>query len=124
MKISVVERGWPAHYICADRCRFRRNTLVGEVGKGVVVSTVGNMVIDGQIDTVAAVGCYYETLAFAAVQRGEYVEADVTKELQFPGKKRINAMGAEDLPANVSNIANAMHDAAVAWFVAKLEGEQ
>lgn len=35
---NIVELGCPGHFICADRCRFRRHTQVGKYR----VSTVGD----------------------------------------------------------------------------------
>lgn len=73
--VSVTERGWAGHFICSDKCCFRRNTLLEYNGVQVVVSTVGAMVIgvpnifERKWDTVGH-DRYYETMAFLAKKRG------------------------------------------------------
>ena len=67
MKVKRTERGWAGHFCDADRCQFRRNTLLeyGEIG--VVVSTVGRYFspIDDKYVRVG-VNRYFETLVFYA----------------------------------------------------------
>ncbi len=70
------ERGWAGHYFCADRCRFRRNTLLEYGNQAIVVSTVGNLVIDGKLETIGSER-YAETLAFEGKHEGPYMEADI-----------------------------------------------
>lgn len=83
--IKVTFRGWPGHYICADRCQFRLNTLL-KLGKfKVVVSTVGRMVPlhskDQKFETIAC-GRYLETMAFES-DYTEWDDVDVAKRIDF-----------------------------------------
>ena len=54
-RLKITERGWPAHYICAESCTFRRNTLIE----------------------------YAETMAFKAKQNGIYWDADTSNTIDF-----------------------------------------
>lgn len=105
-KVKRTERGWGGHYILCDRCLFRRNTLLEYNDLKIVVSTVGLMrnihnenpkTIEEKFDTV---GCnrYYETMAFHA-GNDEYLDADVSRQLNFESKWCINKIDAE-LEAN------------------------
>lgn len=118
--MKITERGWVGHYICGDRCRFRRNTLIESNGRRVVVSTVGAMFTDDKMEAIGAGGRYYETMAFGAKDQAGYVEANVSDQLGFESPWSICASSPKKLPADVDNAANAMHDAVVAEFVAQL----
>jgi hypothetical protein len=54
--VKRTERGWIAHYICADRCRFRRNTLLECGNRRVIVSTIGAM-YDRKNETYEEITC-------------------------------------------------------------------
>ena len=122
MKIKITERGWPAHFICADRCMFRRNTLI-EVGrKRVVVSTIGQMrkLNDKGIEEIG-INRYYETMAFKAIKEGAYWEADILKEITFHSERAICADDWSLLPDNIDNKANGMHDEVVKEITERLK---
>ena len=88
--MKITERGWAGHFICAERCLFRRNTLIEHKDKRIVVSSVGLMKMDnGEIDTI---GCdrYYETMVFEAQYIEPYWEADVTKQISFDSPWSLN----------------------------------
>lgn len=113
------EQGWPGHFIGAQHCAFRRNTLVSNRNRHIVVSTVGcfrprNEVIMLDCDH------YYETKAFVSVpgEDSPYLDADVTKEVHLDsGKLGIGAGTCEDLPANVDILADEMHELNVTWVM-------
>lgn len=122
-KVKRTERGWPGHFICADKCYFRRNTLL-ECGEDrIVVSTVGNYRVNGIIEKIGASGRYYETMAFNAVEDGCYLDADVSFEIGFKSKSAICANSPDELPDDVDNIADMQHEAVVGEFIDKLENK-
>lgn len=121
MKATRIERGWAGHFICAGDCRFRRNTLISFMDRKVVVSTVGNMLRDGRMETIGAFGRYYETMAFEAKKEGAYIEADVSKELSFDSEWSISYENFDDIPEDIDNIADKMHEAVVNEFIARME---
>ena len=128
-KVTVLERGWGGHFCAAAYCLFRRNTLVQDDKRSIVVSTVGNLRYPesmGMGDGPQEMGArrYYETMAFEGAVIGGYVEADVSRKLPFPVKWAITADSPSDLPPGVDNDANDMHEGAVQYFAALLEGQR
>ena len=112
-----VERGWAGHFVCSERCLFRRNTLLKYRNRRVIVSTVG-MMRDGHgngsgYDTIGIGGRYYETMAFEAKYEAPYWDADVTKRLSFNSEWAICAESITKLPLDADNLANEMHDKVV-----------
>lgn len=108
------ERGWAGHFICANRCKFRRNTLLAYNDIKIVVSSVGIMEIDGKFETVGA-GRHFETMAFHADKDDKrYFDADVSKQVYFDSDWAIAEVDADDK-------ANEMHEAVVAEISTKLE---
>jgi len=55
-------------------------------------------------------------MAFGTKQEGAYIEANVSDERRFEGEWSICADRWEDLPEDVDNIANKMHEAVVDEF--------
>lgn len=115
---KITERGWGGHFICADRCLFRRNTLIEGDKDRVIVSTVGSMRLrDGDgLETIGSGGRYYETMVFGVKKEGPYLDADFSDERAFESEWAICAKSWKNLPDDVDNKANAMHEAVVAEF--------
>ena len=123
-RVDRAERGWAGHYICSERCMFRRNTLLslmlkGEVARRIVVSTVGlqrtKPDVNGMV-TAEEIGCgrYFETAAFEAdAQDTRFHDADVNRRVAFDSPGSIGEVDADDQ-------ANDMHEAIVAEITAKL----
>ena len=115
-EVKRTERGWAGHYICADRCRFRRNTLLEHGGIKIVVSTVGLFMQSPDAKTFETVGHdrYFETMAFhAKVDDERYNDADVNRQVDFNSTWSISEIDADDK-------ANDMHEAAVSEIMACL----
>ena len=107
--IRRTERGWAGHFICGDRCTFRRNTLLrSPASKRIVVSTVGCMRMpNGKFEELGA-GRHYETMAFEASKQGTYWDADVSKQVSFDSPWMI-----PEITNNSDNEANEMHERVV-----------
>lgn len=75
--IKKTERGWPGHYILADRCQFHRNTLLELGNVRIVVSTVGAQ-HSHDWSGFNKVNCdsFYETMVFPAKKHKSYWEAN------------------------------------------------
>lgn len=118
------ERGWAGHFICALSCMFRRNTLLENGDEKIVVSTVGGYRYNDKLETIGAGGRYYETMAFKAKKEGPYFEADVSEQLSFDSEWAICAESPEELPDDVDNQADQMHEAVVSELSALLDSRQ
>lgn len=119
-EVKRTERGWPVHFICVSRCRFRRNTLLECGEQRVVVSTVGNMSrLDGSGVEEIGFDRHYETMAFRAYFEDPYWEGDISSpEVPFDSPWAIRGV---DIAADLR--ANAMHEAVVAEISSRLEEE-
>lgn len=109
--VKRTERGWAGHFICSDRCNFRRNTLLEYEGEFIVVSTVGRMVIEyvghSALDTVG-LDRYYETMAFYSdTSDMEFHDIDVKRQIYLGCDWALNEID--------DNKANDMHEKAVDW---------
>lgn len=119
--VTLEERGWAGHFICSDRCLFKRNTLLKCGEERIVVSTVGNMVDIHAIGypskiTIDTIGSarYYETMAFHAKYDKPYWDADVSRQVDFKSDWAIGKPYKD-------NEANEMHDKAVSEIRKMLE---
>jgi hypothetical protein len=118
-KIERTERGWAGHFIAADNCRFRRNTLLNNGKVSVVVSTVGNYVYQGNVEEIG-VNRYYETMAFfSKVNDLQYHDADVSKQIHFNSPWEISTF-----TENSDNDANTMHDTVVLEIMHMMENKE
>ena len=118
MTVQREERGWAGHYVCASLCQFRRNTLLTCGNRRIVVSTVGNMYDSrGQREEIGY-RRYYETMAFEAVWKNGYFEADTNREVQFDSPWSLNENDERS-----DQKANDMHEAVVAELMKKMGAE-
>ena len=114
--VSRTERGWIGHFICADRCRFRRNTLLEEGDTRIVVSSVGAFYPkpDGGPDTIGHER-HYETMAFHAEWDGTYWDADVARPVDFDSPFSIYGVNHDSDKA-----ANDQHEFVVSEIMAMM----
>lgn len=122
-KVKTTERGWPGHFICANRCRFRRNTLLEYRMRKIVVSTVGSLFHGNEVDEkMSTVGPerWYETMVFEAEKDGPYWDIDVEKEIFLDSEWGVWADSIDKLPEDVDNVANDMHEKIVQEIEMKL----
>lgn len=118
--VKRTERGWAGHFIGGNKCRFRRNTLLETDIESIIVSTVGAYDCQGSIMPIGSAGRYYETMAFRTAREGPYTEIDVTKQISFGSDWKICADSPEELPDDVDNQADAMHETVVAEIMGRM----
>ena len=124
-EVKVTERGWAGHFICFDRCLFRRNTLLEYKDRKWVVSTAG--VYRNREDIIDSIGHrrWYETRAFEAKEEGGYIEADIEKEIFFDSEWGIWGDSWKEVCDNYhytpDNAANDMHDKVVSELIEKIK---
>lgn len=104
MIVKKTERGWAGHFICADRCKFRRNTLLEYKYTKIVVSTVGLYVNSkGEFEDLGG-GRYFETCVFHSDMNDKrYYDIDVSRPIWFKSENAIYELDADDK-------ANKMHE--------------
>jgi hypothetical protein len=116
-EIKRTERGWPAHFIGAASCMFRRNTLIEYSGGYIIVSTVGNYhpSCTKKIETIGRER-YYETMVFEGEEQNNYIEVLVTKIINFESKWSIDhCKETADLEADE------MHEKVVKELIDRIE---
>lgn len=115
-KVKRTERGWAGHFICADQCLFRRNTLLEYENIKIVVSTVGRLFAKRQGRMgIVTVGCerYYETMAFYSNPNDTvYHDIDVERYIELGCDWQLNEID--------DNKANNMHEMVVEWVSAQI----
>ncbi len=118
MELKITERGWPGHYICAESCTFRRNTLIEYGDLKWVVSTVGRQRPFDYSDDWVKIGPYryYETMAFKAEQDGIYWDANTNKPIDFDSPWAIH-----DCKDDSEFRANEMHEKVVTELSKKIK---
>ena len=124
-EVKVTERGWAGHFILADRCLFRRNTLLEYKDKKWVVSTVGAYrTLENKIDYIGH-RRWYETMAFKAYEKDGYIDANVRNEISFDSEWCIWGDSWEKVLENCNgtpdNAANDMHDKVVSELIEKIK---
>jgi hypothetical protein len=121
-EVRRTERGWAGHFICADMCRFRRNTLIEYGDKKWIVSTVGKMITtNSQTKKLeyATIGIsrYYETMAFVGseIEKG-YIDANVSEPIDFESDWAIG-----DIEDDSEQRANEMNEKVVEELMEKIQ---
>lgn len=123
--VNVTERGWAGHFICADKCKFRRNTLLEYKGKKWIVSTVGAMInpLTNKIETIGYAR-WYETMAFVGGEKNGYIDADVSQQIYFDSDWGIWGESWNEIFENCNhtpdNAANDMHERIVSELIEKI----
>ncbi len=107
------ERGWSAHYILAERCLFRRNTLLELAEVRIVVSTVGRQLAAPGLIEPLGPDRFFETMAFHAWKNGKFWDADIARQLRLDSPFNLDSEDVEDQ-------ADAMHEAIVAEISSKM----
>ena len=88
--------GYPGHLICADRCRFRMCTVVGNH----MISTVGDMRLekDGSMEALGAgEDSFFETYVFSDIKRCDAAgctcggQPVLTKACEIDGERNATA---------------------------------
>ena len=127
-EVKVTERGWAGHFICSDRCLFRRNTLLEYNNRKWIVSTEG--AFRNRENKMDSIGHrrWYETMAFEAIEDRGYIEADIMKQIYFDSEWGIWGDSWEEVCDNCNgtpdNVANDMHDRVVSELIDKIKEQE
>lgn len=105
-QVKRTERGWAGHFCCADRCLFRRNTLLEYNGQKVVVSTVGRMPYPNgrEFETIGR-DRHFETRAWMSCGN-KWDDIDSSKPVSF---RSLRDLSEPDMEIE----ANEMHETVV-----------
>jgi hypothetical protein len=122
VSITRSERGWAGHFICANSCRFRRNTLVSDGDRHIVVSTVGAYFSPLDEEKPSTIGWErdYETMAFRAKpDDSTYHDADVSRQVALDSNWTLKITPKNE--DRIDNLADEMHEGVVAEVMADFE---
>ena len=124
-EVNVIERGWPGHFMFADKCLFRRNTLLEYKGIKWIVSTIGKYTNrENRIDSIGHCR-WYETKGYEAKEEDGFIRANVEKNIFFDSKCGICGDSWEEICDNYNgtpdNAANDMHDKVVSELIDKIK---
>ena len=108
-RVKRTERGWAGHFCCSSRCLFRRNTLLEYRDIKIVVSTVGDMVYNGQIKEVGW-NRFYETFVFHANTSDGYNNANVSRQIHLCGSGSFWSIDTPNSPMSANNMHENMVD--------------
>lgn len=128
MEVKRTERGWGAHFILADRCLFRRNTLLEYKDRKWIVSTVGNCISrsTNEPDTVGH-NRWYETMIFEGEMQNGYIDILVDKAIRTENDWGIWGESWEEVMNKYhapDNAANDMHELIVNEMIEKIQEEK
>lgn len=107
------EYGWPAHFISSHKCLFRRHTQLTYNNTTVVVSTVGQMILDNDVFEIGS-ECFFETKAYYANDNIAIKDADISRPIDF------DSVGVISEPHKFVE-ANDMHEAVVSELIQKFD---
>ena len=117
-EVKRTERGWAGHFIAADSCKFRRNTLLECGDIKLVVSTVGAMYSGGRLEEIG-LDRHYETMVFHVDPKSEdYKDIDVHRQVWFDSPWALKVKKTDKF---IDLKANDMHEAIVKELTEKLE---
>ena len=114
--ITTEERGWAGHFIGSAQCHFKRNTLVTDSKRGIVISTIGGYHPRGDDWVEIGLNRYYETMMFLSDMEPPYMDALIEQQI-FPDEGirwEIDRKGQDKK-------ANEMHDNFVKHVVDNFE---
>lgn len=119
--LKRTERGWAGHFCASTYCNFHRNTLLEYGETRLVISTIGNYRPwpKEELETVRPKR-YYETMVFRAKKEGAYWDADICDEYSIDSNWEICADSPKQLPYDVDNKADILHETIVEEFIDKL----
>ena len=121
LNVTRTEQGWPGHFVCADKCLFRRNTLL-QIGEArVIVSTVGDMRNHRNEITSIGSDLYYETMVFAAeFQDGYWIAIGDPLPIPDSCRSSIDWFSLQSYKGLADHYANVMHECVVAHVSSRM----